>query len=62
MSNEGFHKLGFFSLGIVYGFLAIGCLISTAVMNKVGVKNSLIIGSVCDTLWIFSSIFPALKL
>jgi hypothetical protein len=53
--------LGYFSLGILYGFLAIGCLISTAVMNRVGVKNSLIIGSLCDSIWIFTSIFPALR-
>jgi hypothetical protein len=54
MSDEGFHKLGFFSLGIVYGFLAFGCLICTAFMNRIGVLNCLIFGSICDTLYIFS--------
>ena len=60
MDNNGFKKLGFFSLSLLYFFLGAGCLISTAVMNKVGVKYCMAIGAVFDALWIFCSIFPFL--
>jgi hypothetical protein len=51
MSNNGFHKLGYFSLATYYGFFAIGCLVASSIVKRIGVKSSLIIGSVCDGLW-----------
>ena len=34
---------------------------STAVMNKVGVKYCMAIGALFDCIWILCSIFPSLK-
>ena len=61
MENSGFSHLGFFSLSILYFMLGAGSLISTTVMNKVGVKQSMAIGAVFDALWILCQIIPALK-
>ncbi|CDW83344.1 major facilitator superfamily protein [Stylonychia lemnae] len=61
MDSNGFSKLGFFSLSLLYFFLGAGSLVSTAVMNKVGVKYCLAIGAVFDCFWILSSIFPYLQ-
>ena len=52
MDNSGYSHLGFFSLSILYFMLGAGSLISTTVMNKVGVKQSMAIGAVFDALWI----------
>jgi MFS family permease len=62
MSDEGYDTLGFYSLALLYLFLGLGCLISPSVMNRIGVKNSLIFGSVCDLLWMTFQIFPAYKM
>lgn len=61
MSNDDYDQLGYFSLALLYLTLGFGCLIATAIMGKIGVKKSLMLGSVCDTLWILCSLPPALK-
>ena len=61
MGNDGYDQLGFFSLALLYLTLGIGCLVATAIMGKIGVKKSLMLGSFCDTMWILCSIPPALK-
>lgn len=61
MDNSGYEKLGFFSLSLLYFCLGAGSLISTTVMNKIGVKQCMAIGAVFDAIWILSLIFPFLK-
>lgn len=46
MSDDGFGQLGFYILALLYFFMGIGSLISTAVINKFGTKVCLIIGGV----------------
>lgn len=62
MHNMGYHNLGYISLGVLYGSLAIGCLVSTSILKLIGTKNSLMVGSLSITLWILCSIFPSLKI
>jgi hypothetical protein len=45
----------------LYLTLGFGCLVGTAIMGKIGVKRSLMLGSFCDTLWVLCSLPPALK-
>ena len=61
MEKDGFKMLGFLSLAFLYLFLGLGCLVATAIMTKIGVKNSMILGSVCDCIQILFCIVPALK-
>jgi hypothetical protein len=61
LSNDNYDFLGYFSLGLLYLTLGFGCLSATAFMGKLGVKKSLMVGSICDTLWILCSLPPALK-
>lgn len=61
MKDDGYGKLGFFSLALLYGCLGVGSLFATPVMHKIGPQKCMIIGSVCDALWILGSIVPALK-
>jgi hypothetical protein len=53
--------LGFLSLGLLYLFIGIGCLVATSIMNKIGLKKSMMLGSICDCLQILFCMFPALK-
>lgn len=61
MDNDGYAKLGFFSLALLYGCLGVGSLFATPVMHKIGPQYCMMIGSMCDFLWILGSIVPALK-
>eukprot|EP00347_Sterkiella_histriomuscorum_P005421 403356681 len=61
MSNDDYDQLGYYSLALLYLTLGFGCLIATAIMGKIGVKKSLMLGSFCDTLWILCNLPPALK-
>ena len=61
MEDNGYEHLGFYSLALLYLFLGIGSLFSTAIIDKIGVKYCLITGCLCDILWIVSSIPPSMK-
>jgi hypothetical protein len=60
MTEDGYGNLGFYTMAILHLFICIGSMISTAIMNKIGVKACLFIGSFTQTLWAFSSILAAL--
>jgi hypothetical protein len=55
-ANEDYDLLGYLSLALLYLCLGIGCLSATAIMGKIGVKKSLMLGGFCDTFWILSSL------
>jgi hypothetical protein len=59
MTNDGYDYLGYISLAVLYLVLGIGCLFAPAIVARFGVKNSLIFGTFCDTLWILSNLFAA---
>lgn len=62
MSHEGFQKYSHYSLVFLYGSLALGCLLSTHIIHKMGTKNSLVMASILDSITILLALFPALKL
>jgi uncharacterized membrane protein len=41
--------------------MAFSCLIATTIMNRIGIRNSMILGSVCDCIQIMFCVFPALQ-
>jgi MFS family permease len=45
----------------MYAVTGITCLFSASLLNKIGIKVSMIYGCLCDFLWIILGIFPALK-
>ena len=59
MAHDGLGKLGFYILATLYLFMALGSVISTAVINKIGTRFCLILGGVGNTIWIFSTILAA---
>ena len=59
MSNDGFDQLGFYLLAILYFFMGVGSLTSTAINNKYGTRACLIIGGCGNVIWILSSILAS---
>jgi hypothetical protein len=56
MEEDGFGQLGFFILAVVYFFIGIGSIMSTAIMNKYGTRVALMLGGVGITTWIMSTL------
>jgi len=46
MEENGFETLGFFILAVLYFFMGLGSLLSTAIINKYGTRFCLVIGGV----------------
>lgn len=44
MDEDGFGQLGFYILAVLYLFMGIGSVLSTAVINKFGSRYCLILG------------------
>ena len=61
MNEDGFGKLGFYNLALISITCGIGCLTSTTLLMKLGWKACLIIGAVCNALWVFASVVVAMK-
>lgn len=61
LTNDDYGKLGFYSLAVLYFFIGIGSMMSTAIMNKIGVKASMVLGGLGHFSWVFSFNFAALK-
>lgn len=62
LNSNGYDKLGFFELAILYLCLGVGSLFATPLMQRLGgPRLCMVIGSACDTIWILTSIIPALK-
>jgi len=54
LSDLGFGNLGFYSLAVLYFSFALSCLVASAIVNKMGERFSLAVGSQCYTLYISS--------
>ncbi len=61
LENDGFAGLGFYTMATLYFVFAFASFFSTTIVNKIGVKISLIIGSFCYFLWVFCFLAPAFK-
>ena len=60
MENDGFGQLGFFIVAVVYFFMGLGSIMSTAVINRYGTRVCLIMGGIGNTVWILSTILAVL--
>jgi hypothetical protein len=61
MQEDGFDKLGFYSMAILYFVFSFTSFFSYSIVNKLGTKKSLVIGALCYSLWVFSFLLPAFK-
>jgi hypothetical protein len=59
MKNDGFDDLGFYILAILYFFMGMGSLLSTAINNKLGVKFCLMVGGAGNVTWILTTVLAA---
>ena len=61
MKNDGFEGLGFYTMACLYLVFGFCSFFSTAIVNKLGTKVSLIIGGLCYFFWVFCFLAPAFK-
>ncbi len=62
MEQDGFGKLGFYSLGVQAVFQGLGSLLSAALVHKLGsLKTSMVIGATFNSLWVLQSMIPAMR-
>jgi len=62
MEQDGFGKLGFYSLGVQAVFQGLGSLLSTAIVHRLGsLKASMVIGATFNSLWVLQSMIPAMR-
>ena len=59
MSNLGYGGLGFYTMAVLYLVFAFTSFFSTAIVNKIGTKASLIFGGLCYFFWVFCFLAPA---
>lgn len=59
MKDCGFENLGFYSMAVVYLVFAVCSLFSTAIVNKLGRKPALVIGSLQYFLWVVCFLLPS---
>jgi MFS family permease len=62
MEENGFETLGFFILAVLYFFMGLGSLLSTAIINKYGTRFCLVIGGVGNVQWIMSTLLAVYRI
>ena len=58
LDQHGFHLLGFYSVGMIYAFFAIGSLLCPPMVESIGAIKSMALGSFCYMIWVASCILP----
>jgi len=61
LRDNGFGKLGFNSLALIYFTFGVCALFASLVVKKLGSKYSMFIGSMCYTFYVGSFILAALR-
>lgn len=61
MNLDGFGPAGFYNLAFLSLFCGLGSFLSTYVVNKLGIKYCLALSALGNSIWIYSTIFAALK-
>ena len=61
LKDDGFDGLGFYTMAMLYFVFAFCSFISAAIVNKIGIKISLLIGGLCYFFWVFCFLAPAYK-
>jgi len=56
-----FDGLGFYTLAVLYLVFSFCSFFSTAIVNKLGFKASLVIGGFCYFFWVFCFLAPCFK-
>ncbi|CDW89596.1 major facilitator superfamily protein [Stylonychia lemnae] len=59
LTSNNYDQLGNFCLALSYLFYGIGCLVASYIVENLGLKFSLSIAALSDTIWILSIIPPA---
>ena len=59
--NDGLYYTGYIALAVLYFFFGVGTIFANYLVNKIGVKVSLMLGGLFHSLWIFSMVFPSIK-
>jgi hypothetical protein len=59
MADDDMGNLGFYSMACMYLVYAILSFISTPLVNKLGIRASLVIGSLSYFFWVLCFLFPA---
>jgi MFS family permease len=61
MEENNFEQLGFYILAVLYFFMGIGSLMSTAVINKFGTRFCLMTGGFGIVVWILSTLLAVYR-
>lgn len=61
LEDNDFGELGFYSLALLYVFFGIAAFLSTPVVNKLGERMSLVVGSLCYALYVATFILAAFR-
>jgi hypothetical protein len=61
LKDDGQENLGFYSLASIYLFFSISSVFATGIINRLGIRVSLMCSSFCYFLWIFSFMIPAYR-
>ena len=61
MEEDGFGKLGFYSVAVVFLTSGFFTLFTTTLIAKFSARVCLGIGALCNGLWVISSLFAAIK-
>ena len=61
LEDDGYGKLGLYSNAIIYLGIALGSIVSTGVMNKIGEVHSIVVGSFMCIPFMASFIFASMK-
>lgn len=61
MEENGFEQLGFYILAVLYFFMGLGSLLSTAIINKFGTRFCLVLGGIGNVQWIVSTLLAVYR-
>ena len=61
LEEDGLGSFGFYTLASLYFSIAINAFLSSAIVEKIGIYNSFVIGSFFHFTFVLSSILPAYK-
>ena len=59
LEDLGFGDLGFYTLGVLYFSFAFSCFIATPIVNKIGDRASMFLGSIPYFLYVFSFVMAS---
>ena len=54
LKENGYEKLGFYSLGVLYICLSVFSLFASSVVYRLGPKISMMCAALCYSAWVFS--------